>query len=310
MESRVRGPHPQQLFFVLKEGMDLTLNRFPGLRIQRFIPCPGHDGEPCSHEFNHDLLISAAERDWPGIQCPENGENIPLASLLFGLHHATTEKVLLEQILQKQHELSDAFTELRSSLEIAQLQFLREFRDVQSRLESRCPNVFVLQSADERFNLRFVRGKLVLQLVCQTPGQWHPTVEGGRYEIQRPADWLVKAAPYLRTLNTILRATAPLIAPLSGITIPNVMERFNHQIELTTQIVDSIPDLAGQLEFESPVIKEKADLEDRSPATLRIVLEMLKELDPRQVWGNLSPIPTPEGHYLWLCDVHRQEYAR
>ena len=37
---------------------------------------------------------------------------------------------------------------------------------------------------------------------------------------------------------------------------------------------------------------------------------LLDELDPARDWGGLRKVLTPEGHYLWLCDHHAEEYAR
>jgi len=36
----------------------------------------------------------------------------------------------------------------------------------------------------------------------------------------------------------------------------------------------------------------------------------MAEKDPTQHWGGLKKILTPEGHYLWLCEYHAQEYRR
>jgi len=42
---------------------------------------------------------------------------------------------------------------------------------------------------------------------------------------------------------------------------------------------------------------------------LRAVRELLDEKDPKHVWGGLEKVLTPEGHYLWLCKHHAEEYA-
>ncbi len=68
----VRGPHPQNFFELLKDGMELTLKRFPGLQITRKVPCPGHNGAPCKHEFNYEHLRNRINKK-PTIECPENG---------------------------------------------------------------------------------------------------------------------------------------------------------------------------------------------------------------------------------------------
>jgi len=43
---------------------------------------------------------------------------------------------------------------------------------------------------------------------------------------------------------------------------------------------------------------------------LRALRELLDEVDPAHEWGGLKKVPTPEGHYLWLCGKHAVEYKR
>ncbi|WP_155968578.1 hypothetical protein [Kamptonema formosum] len=52
-----------------------------------------------------------------------------------------------------------------------------------------------------------------MQLYCQAPGCWHPTQEGGHYEIDDPAKWLKVTAPYIRRLVGVLKYAAPLVGP-------------------------------------------------------------------------------------------------
>lgn len=41
----VRGPYPHNFFTVLRDGLELTLQRQPGLQIKRQVPCVGHHGQ-------------------------------------------------------------------------------------------------------------------------------------------------------------------------------------------------------------------------------------------------------------------------
>ena len=45
-------------------------------------------------------------------------------------------------------------------------------------------------------------------------------------------------------------------------------------------------------------------------ANLRALRQFLEEKDSQRHWGGLKKVLTPEGHYLWLCKHHAQEYAR
>jgi len=92
----VRGPVPQNFFVLLRDGLELTLKRFPGLKIKRIMPCPGHEGKECNHEFDFRQLEKAVERKKPTleIQCPETFKNVSVPGLLFGLHWSTQSAVI------------------------------------------------------------------------------------------------------------------------------------------------------------------------------------------------------------------------
>lgn len=43
---------------------------------------------------------------------------------------------------------------------------------------------------------------------------------------------------------------------------------------------------------------------------LRDLWKLLDEVDRKQEWGGLKKVLTPEGHYLWLCNKHAEEYRK
>ncbi len=47
-----------------------------------------------------------------------------------------------------------------------------------------------------------------------------------------------------------------------------------------------------------------------SGAMLRALKLLLEEKDKQQTWGGLKRILTKEGHHLWLCPHHLQEYKQ
>ena len=55
---------------------------------------------------------------------------------------------------------------------------------------------------------------------------------------------------------------------------------------------------------------EHGDPQRIGGAALRAVRELLHAKDPDHVWGGLQKVLTPEGHYLWLCKHHAEEYAK
>ncbi len=54
--------------------------------------------------------------------------------------------------------------------------------------------------------------------------------------------------------------------------------------------------------------KRKTSHSSGMPLNLRALRLLLDEVDPKQQWGGLRKVLTPEGHYLWLCEYHAKEY--
>ena len=156
--------------------------------------------------------------------------------------------------------------------------------------------------------------KLDLQLYCQAPGCWHPTQEGGLYEINEPAKWLRVTAPYIGNLFKVLKYAAPIIGPWLGVVDPKEYETlFKNDLELFKEVAAKLPELkeSEDLELADKIARgEDLDPERFDGAALRALRQLLEEQDPQQHWGGLKNILTPEGHYLWLCEHHAAEYKR
>jgi hypothetical protein len=111
MELKVRGPMPHYFFVVLRDGLEFTLARFPGLKVKRTLPCPGHKEVKCDYEFDLCHLEMALEKGKTVIQCPEAFEDILVPQLLFGLH-AHTEDAVIKRINYLEKELSRAHKQI------------------------------------------------------------------------------------------------------------------------------------------------------------------------------------------------------
>src|ERR1022692_4897934 len=332
MELSVRGPAPHNFFALLRDGLELTLRRFPGLQIERRIPCPGHNGTPCDHEFRLQDLERAIERQPPvtEIQCPVTFEFVSILGLLFGLHPATRNAVLdrlgeLELAAASRH--GETVAELADLRSLAQREFTNIFQREQASVDCQCPNVFVLRSDDSGALLRTLTGghgqaalarwrevltgkRFELHLFCQAPGAWHETSEGGVYTLTRPAEWLVTLAPYLKALVSVLKHVVPVVGPWLGMTDPKqYVDGLKSGIEFTSQLVKQMPEFDGV--SDKPELESLEDLPEdlvATGSTLRVLRRLLSELDPAAVWGNLQLVLTPEGHHLWLCPQHAAAY--
>lgn len=312
----VRGPNPQNFFSLLMSGIEWTFTRFPGLRISRLIPCPGHGGRPCTHEFEYEQLQNRLGRK-PEIECPQALENVSLTTLLFGIHSNTGDEVLtrlneLEDRAEERHEeVLDAIENLQV---LTQREFTNIFRRAQSDLETCCPNVFLLRARAPSSVRRFLRAQGLLgnrqfdfQLLCQEPGSWHPTLKGGAYLIKEPAQWFKEMAPYLRRLMSVLKHAAPVVGPWLNIAnLGEYQEQLKSDFELVEVIIQELPKIRNEADYD--FTSDIGDEKVAEGSSLRALRTFLEHEDPRKRWGGLRRIITPEGHYLWLCEFHAEKY--
>ena len=265
IDLSVRGPTPQNFFALLKDGVDVTLERFPGLDVRRLMLCPGHNGNRCDHLFGYDQLLARIERTPPRltIECPVAIEDVSVIEMLYGLELATQDAVLqrideLEAAEAARHDELQAaaaalhIEQLNESRELRQLvqrEFLSLYQREQSQVDSTCPNVFALVPSQARSWTRRFRGRRMdLFLYCSAPGEWHPTEKGGRYTVDRSAEWLAKTAPYISRLVSVMKYTAPILGPWLGVTAPNFQETFKSQLDLMQQLVEQLPSVEGDAE--------------------------------------------------------------
>ena len=144
-----------------------------------------------------------------------------------------------------------------------------------------------------------------MQLYCQASSGWHPTYPDGVYRIKDPARWVKVASPYLRRLITALKWSAPLVGP--GVSVLSSLPRgaMKDDIAFISEIVKKLPALS-----ETSSAVEAADsVVEQDRAALRTLRKLLDDLDPEHRWGGLSKILTPEGHFLWLCPSHQEEFG-
>ncbi len=311
----VRGPSPHNFLALLRDGLDLTLSRYPGLAIKRMVPCPGHGGEPCCHEFDLRQLGKALEQRPPvkQIQCPESFEPVSVAALVFGLDWRTRDVVLERldaverNVLDGQQRVQDQLArEMRDLRALAQRQFTALYHRAQADVDASCPNVFALRPLDApRWKAALAGEKMQLQLYCQHPGHWHPTADGGRYTLDEPAKWLRAVGPYVARLCQVLRYAVPLIAPTLGVLDTDTRDLIKDDVKLMDALVKKLPDVSGRATHRPDL---EGDGRHAAGAELRAIRALLEKKDPDRAWGRLRKRHTPEGHILWLCPEHYRAY--
>ena len=343
LQLSVRGPMPHNFFVLLRDGLEVTLKRFPGLKVKRMVPCPGHDGEECEHEFDFRDLEGFVERSQDVSQCQKAGTLIGVNELLYGIHESTTEEiakqieelrtemirdlgVLLTEQIKTRDELTagqrELMEELRDNAALLQRGFTVLFNSQQGLEESHCPNVFaVLPKGEESWMKNLFGQKMVMQLFCHEPGQWHPAVEGskgGRYEIKQPSEFLASAGPYIVKLAKVIKYAAPVVGaaagayagPIGAAMGAGYAKKLADQIKLMEELATKLTKRYYTLGHIYAKYDARVEINRREGMELRALRLLLDKEDPAQEWGGLKKVLTPEGHYLWLCEHHAAEYKK
>lgn len=309
----VRGSMPHNFFALMRDGLEYTLRRFPGLEIKRKVPCPclDEDGQSCSYEFDYEYLERVLDKR-EMVECQVTLNLVPLTRLLYGLNYGVTNAQILESIDRMSNKIDDLW-------EYVHRGFTTQFRVEQEKIDSHCPNVFTFSRRDMQGilgNIKTLLGEeLELQLWCQAPGHWHPALDGGKYVIPKPHEWLLAMGGYMEGLVKVLKFATPFIGPWLGAVDADVYtDRFKAELKLTENIVKQIPDIDRTfLTEEISYFMEHGKFHIEpfyrfEGAQLRALRRLLNELDPDHHWGGLNKVLTPEGHFLWLCDHHADEY--
>ena len=313
VELAVRGPSPPAFFSILDDGLNRTLERFPGLDITRQVPCPCQDKNdgPCAELFDYDDLRSRLARIPPRdeIECRKSGELVSVPRLLLGLAPSERDatRMSIDQIAKTLAHFGDTLAE---QTEYSQRMFLKLHRIAQTQQEARCPSVFAVVPATRR---RLAGSAYELRLYCEEPGAWHRLPEPqGCYPITEPSEWLRKFGPYLQHLLTVLKHVAPLAGPILGVSVDKLDQYLKADCDLMKELVSQAP---TQLRYKDELHGiNRADPAPSAHATneadFRVLEAMLTKLDPDRAWGGLCRITTPEGLTLYLCTHHLAAYQQ
>ena len=305
----VRGVQPINFFAKLEDGLQLTFDRFQGLKIKRYVPCPGHPEEGIEHcpgEFEYDNLVKALKRKRNAVECAEEQLPVPLGKLLYGLHVSSAE-AMLKDLAEVQRKLLAGQEDLRAGqhelLELAQRQFLSAYNREKDRDFGECPYVFTLSSVSGgKRSGRLMGERLQLHLYCQAPKCWHPVEKGGVYAIEDSADWLKRMAPYMSKLTGMMKTYIPLAATIGSAVL-------GPQSAIMAEASKLLPDI--ETETENILNQYRGEgLSQTEGAALRALREFLHKADKKKYWGGLRRYVSKEGHYYWLCDKHYAEMSK
>lgn len=163
--------------------------------------------------------------------------------------------------------------------------------------------------------------KMVLQLYCQEPGQWHPAVEGvkgGRYEIKKPGEFLGSMGPYILKLAKVIKYAAPVAGAAAGAyagPVGAVMgAKYAKDLEGQIKLMEELAKKMAERDYIEAELLERTRVGGKAERIegmeLRMFRQLLDEVDEHHEWGGLKKVLTPEGHYLWLCEEHAEKYRK
>jgi internalin A len=234
--------------------------------------------------------------------------------------------------------------EVRGLIRLLQGEYATLFNAFQHIEEMQSPYVFVLRGgvyegdlqglfggtglrggAFRELSDRLWKRKMELQLYCQMPGCWHPLgYERGKddpatglYQVEINADLLQAIAPHLPKMAKLLKYARPFVSAALAISgLPGVapdakrLTQLKDDYEQMLKLAEKVPSLeeitAARLARGLP---EASSATEAGGAMLRGLRRLLEEKDKDRVWGKLKRrYDKSQGHHLWLCPEHFDEY--
>lgn len=197
---RVRSHHPPYLHSILRDVLDDTIRRYPGLEVRESVPCRCQPD--CPDLFPLNFLVAKQERQEAYVDCRSSSKPQRVIELLTGLVPAVpfparpgSEETVLAEIRRR---------------------FTAQFRGLQNLNESTCPNVFQLHPRRDfqtfEGALEYLRKgeKWPLSLYCEADEEWH-TAGHGVYDFDLLPDWVEGLRPHWNALAEHMRLLAPYL---------------------------------------------------------------------------------------------------
>jgi internalin A len=300
VELTVRGPAPAAFFSILDDGLNRILERFPGLDIERQVPCTCETS--CTELYNYEDLSRRLMRTPPRheIECRRTGKLVHVPSLLLGLAPSSRDIAGLgiENIGKILTRLDDRLDE---QAEYNQRMFLRLQHIAQQQQEARCPSIFAVVSRNSP-----ATGEIAchLHFYCEEPGAWH-RLQGtnGCYQIAHSAKFLATFEPYLQSLLKVFKHATPLAKPVLGMPVDKIdQKRKDDYAQMSSLLAHGVNYISPESEHDSVTVEHESDF--------RALEGILTTLDPDRSWGGLARTITPEGLTLYLCRDHADAYRR
>jgi len=315
----VRGTYPVRFLSVLTEAFENIVNkRYPGLIEERLVPCicQGFPAESCGHAFELEYLIAEAMDTDPEsnhkVQCPKTRCRVDARSMLDGLRGSGISKdidTLLKVVASQSTTLA--------RIDARQLDTLNGIRDLLTRRTQvgvHCPSLFAVEDLGRGGLVRHTQTRI--SLWCEWPygpAGPHPLAGNeGVYTLTSMPKWLRDYMPFLQALITTLGIAAPLMAPGLIAAGVEIGERVKSGYEFADKFLEEARETvktgtdtaAAWTSFVGQGPQHRAEV----VADFRALRAALRQLDPSETWGGLSPVARPEDRKIvYLCRDHVRE---
>lgn len=315
---RVSGRYPVRFLSVLSEAFEnIVSTRYPGLIERRLVPCScqGSSGSVCDYSFDLEELILEATDDDPEadgkVRCARSRLRIEARAMLDGLRGSG-----IARRLDKLNGVLDAQTTLLTRIDQSQLEALNGVRELlvaRAGAGVHCPSLFEVREVSKGGALH--RKHITLSLWCEWPygpSGPHPLAgQSGTYTLKTLPKWLRDYLPFLRIISKTLGIVVPMVSPALTAAGAVLDDQDKSPFDLAEKILG---DVAPLMRTEASAWADEPSVGPSSYAEInadfRALRNALRELDPQEVWGDLSAVPRPEdGRVVYLCREHVRALA-
>jgi internalin A len=315
---RVRGTFPVHLMSVLVESFQTIVNhRYPGLIRAILVPCTCQPASepPCDHAFSIKELIAETQDPDPDatgkVRCPNSFRKIEARTLLDGLKGTGISQQI--DTLQRTAEANAATLANLDHRQLDTLNGIRSLLAFRTQAGAHCPSLFSIEEKGRTGMLR--RRTLRLSLWCEWPYSTGPHAldeeDGGVYILTSLPPWLNDYLPFLHALVTTLGIAAPLIAPALTVASKHLTDQATAGLDAATTLLTALHDIPAPAQvpdYWTPDTAPGPQHHAQIGADFRVLRNALRELDPQQLWGGLTPAIRPEDDAIvYLCDRHLRE---
>jgi internalin A len=288
LRLEVRAPAPDLFFHMLLGAVEAYFERrWPGLRVEQFLPCPS-----CAGRFPLERLQAAHGT----VQCSTCFRRHDVADLLHGGGPDPGD------LGRRLADLQSGLDRLDERLETMQTESAHALRLLLAFVTTEitdCPRLFTLtrHAPTGLAKVKVHQEHYRLTLWCEEPDRCHPW-PASSVTFDQTRQWVARMARYTRPVYTLLRSTVPLAGAVVGLLIQDqqTLATANKELDLVKAL---LVDLPPDVQHGPPV--------PAGGAHLREVRDFLAErCGP--YFGGLSRVAAPTGEYLWICPEHRTRY--